>query len=178
METHAFLLQTSTSKSINEVVVWEALFSLLLVMAKEPSSRHSQECLFLRQSNPVSQLGSSLKISNGKKTPCRGCLPCGLEPCDSIQVDRESQTTESMTDINMRTGRQMSSAGPSKDGLWPLVWGTRLQESLRGFQTYRRHTLHCAPAEQDPPSNVLTKLNWRWISSGPRAHGPNEILFR
>lgn len=45
MEIHAFLPQISISKSITEGVI-EALFSLLLVMAREPSSKPSQERVF------------------------------------------------------------------------------------------------------------------------------------
>ena len=108
---------------------------------------------------PWSHGNSSLKISKGKKIPCRGCLTCGLEPCDSIWVDRESQMTESTIDINTRKGRLMSSAGPSKDGSWPLVWGTRIQESLRGFQTYRRHTLHSSWARSTLECTNKAKLN-------------------
>ena len=117
---------------------------------------------------PWSHEGSSLKISDEKKKCIHpGCLPCPWEPSDSLWVNRENQTTEGTWDRNMR-----------KRGKWALkpLKGWLRTSSLRntdmGDNIVSKWSVdtHGTPAEQDLPPNALTKLNWKWISSGPRAH--------
>ena len=56
---------------------------------------------------------------------------------------------------------------PSEDGSGPQAWGTQIREIIVSKCSVDTHG---TPAEQDLPPNALTKLNWIWISSGPRAH--------